>query len=367
MNLKISNRIFFVFEIAILLFSLFCWLHFLSRDVSQSMEISETESISMEDIIFEHDVFNQEWNDSFPQRGKFSEIDSLITYYLCREIGLSSIIEGKEGWLFYQDTIPDYTGEYYYSEEELASIVSLMRDIENYFDERDISFTLTIVPNKNSIYSEYMPNIYVYRELSRTDLLVESLYASEINVIYSKELLLGLHTDYQLYYKYDTHWNQLGAYVAVRDILAGWNIILPPLSQCSISSYSLRENYHNFGDDDLARMAGIRYLLNDEIEYSIDGTYPIDWETINNDSITHIINQDAPNSETIVLIGDSFRASMLPSLCSVFSDVYVVALSQYSEEILEEISGINPDYVIMEFVEREAWSYLPLLLEMGVP
>ena len=41
--------------------------------------------------------------------------------------------------------------------------------------------------------------------------------------------------------------------------------------------------------------------------------------------------------------------SQAPSLCEIFSDVYVIHRSYYRTALLDEI---NPDYLIAEYVER---------------
>ena len=53
--------------------------------------------------------------------------------------------------------------------------------------------------------------------------------------------------------------------------------------------------------------------------------------------------------EIVLLVGDSFRTSMIPALSKVFSDVYVLHRSFYNAIMLDEI---DPDYVIVEYVER---------------
>jgi hypothetical protein len=165
---------------------------------------------------------------------------------------------------------------------------------------------------------------------------------------------LDNHDEFQLYYSYDTHWNQLGAYVGVKNVMESWNISKPILAERSILSYNLAGNYHYCGVDDLAKMVGMRsFLYNDEKEYEVEGTGVMDWKEFedeqNNNEVSYFYNADAQMKATLLLVGDSFRTAMIPSLRETFSDVYVVHRSYYTADLLDEI---EPEYLIAEYVER---------------
>jgi hypothetical protein len=223
-------------------------------------------------------------------------------------------------------------------------------------NERNIKFTILVPPNKENVYSEYMPDSYTHAEVSRTDKLIDYLDENGVNIVSAKQELLDNHEDFQLYYSYDTHWNQLGAYIGVKKVLDSWNIRKPALNKCSIISYNLAGNYHYGAVDDLAKMLGMRKLLyHDEIEYKIKGIEEINWEKFekeqDNNEVSYYDNADAPIKAKLLLVGDSFRISMIPSLRETFSDVYVAHSFFYSSEFLEKI---EPEYLIAEYVERRS-------------
>ena len=142
--------------------------------------------------------------------------------------------------------------------------------------------------------------------------------------------------------------------MGVKSILDKWNIEIAPLSERKINSKNLFGAYHISGEDDLAKMVGLREIaFNDDIEYSVDGTKEIDWNAVSlaqqNEEVYHITNSSAKNKATVLLVGDSCRVAMLPSLCEAFTDVYVLHRSYYNTKMLDEIS---PNYLISEYVER---------------
>lgn len=287
-----------------------------------------------------------------------SKIDSIVTYYTTKEITSVQVLLGKDGWLFYKSTtdgdpIADYEGKNIYSLNQMDELLENVSAAQQELQKREIRFSLFVAPNKENIYSEFMPDNYIYSETSRTDILIEYLEKNDINIISPKQEMLNQKEQEQLYYSYDTHWNQLGAYLGVRELLIHWGISLPELSDRIISCKPLKGHYHYCAEDDLAKMIGLLGVFDDEIEYKIEGTPSIDWQQYEKEQtaeeVSFFFNPQAVRNEVVLLVGDSFRTSMIPALSEVFSDVYVLHRSFYDSSMLDEI---DPDYVIAEYVER---------------
>lgn len=142
----------------------------------------------------------------------------------------------------------------------------------------------------------------------------------------------------------------------MKSVFEAWDISEPDLSKRNILTKNLSKNYHYCGDDDLARMVGLRDIVfNDELEYEIDGTIPMDWQRFadeqNNNQISYFSNPNAQKHATLLLVGDSFRSSMIPALREKFTDVYVAHRLFFTADMLDEI---RPNYFIAEYVERNS-------------
>lgn len=300
--------------------------------------------------------YNSYLNDNLPFKNRLTALNSWVNYCIFRSSVNERVILGKQKWLFYGNTndgdpIGDYEGKNVFTDEKLYDIQESVVNVQNRFAEMGIELAIVIPPNKERIYASFMPDRYVYSETSRTDLMIEQLQEANVNVINPKGSLLNLQSQYQLYFSYDTHWNQLGAYIGTCDILKEWGIETINLSELTILSQPLQGNYHICAEDDLARLLNLRdSVFDDEIEYSIQESYNIDWSEISDDFL-HIGNNEAPNNKKIFLLGDSFRVAMIPALCMYFSDVYVVHRDYYTYSMLVET---KPDYLIVEYVERQS-------------
>lgn len=89
-------------------------------------------------------------------------------------------------------------------------------------------------PNKESVYAEYMPDsVRVYGSESRLDAALPELAAQGLPVYDMKPELLKEADTYQLYYKYDTHWNQIGSFIGSQADCTdfAWNL---DTAQCSL-------------------------------------------------------------------------------------------------------------------------------------
>jgi hypothetical protein len=287
-----------------------------------------------------------------------SMIDSVSGYLILGEVISDQVIGGSDRWLFYKsssdaDPIGDYEGTNLYTEQEMQEMTNSVLDTQKKMQDLGIKFAMVVAPNKENIYSEYMPVTYHHADVSATDILIDHMKENGVNVISPKDDLLKAHHTDQIYYPYDSHWNQPGAYIAVKDVLSFWDLPMPDLSEREISSKPLHLNYHDSGEDDLALIANIRPFLTDELEYEVEGTVPMDWNTFTLEQLSGAVsffhNDQAVNDAAILLAGDSFRHSMVPALREQFSDVYVVHRSYYRDGIIDEI---KPDYVIFEYVER---------------
>ena len=302
------------------------------------------------------DSVGSKW--SVYNKKEFSSIDTRLTYFSTGEISSVQVLSGKNKWLFYKtktdgDPIGDYEGTNIQTPQEMEKIAKTALSAQKRLADRGTELVILAAPNKEGIYWENMPETYVHAERTRTDILVDYLLNKGINIVSPKKDLLDAHLSTQLYYCYDTHWNQLGAYIAVRDTLAPWGISMPELSERTVTSKPLHGNYHYNAQDDLSKMVGLREILTDETEYEVDGTVPMEWGPYEREQslkeVSHFSNDKALNKASVLLVGDSFRSAMIPALREQFADVYVTLRADYKPEILDEI---HPDYLIAEYAER---------------
>lgn len=276
-------------------------------------------------------------------REQCATLNSKLTYYLTGKTYIEStqVLLGKEQWLFYKselDGMPlaDYQGTRQFTEEELQTIMEafvLQRDL---FAKKGIRFIVYIIPNKEIVYSDFMPDTVIrYSKESRVDLLVDYIREnSDLEIVYSKSSFLEEVKHSQLYYKYDTHWNALGAFVGVQDLLYQ----LYGSKDLLVSKLPVIVGKAERGD--LAAMLHMREIFCDDVCYSIPDEQ---------------LDHNQKTEDRILLVGDSFGEEMVRYLDYYFSYVENVGIFEY-----QGISAENPpNIVVWECVER----YIERMLE----
>lgn len=126
------------------------------------------------------------------------------------------VILGSDGWLYFSDTLPDYMGQGM-SDTELRYLANDLALMQEYIVSQGKHFIFTIAPNKNSIYSEHMPE-YIENRHSESNAARVGAYLDAAGVNYL-DLLDILGNEENLYYKTDTHWNSRGAALAADGLL----------------------------------------------------------------------------------------------------------------------------------------------------
>jgi hypothetical protein len=168
-------------------------------------------------------AFESWWNDSFGFRR------SLVVAYsrALLSLGVSStpsVIVGKSGWLFFagDDALASYRAVQPLTEAELTRWQRRMERRQAWLAERGIRFLVVIAPNKETIYPEYMPaRLNRVRDTTRLDQIVSHLRErSSVAILDPRAALRSAKAGGTVYFRTDTHWNDAGAWLLHREIVA---------------------------------------------------------------------------------------------------------------------------------------------------
>ena len=309
--------------------------------------------------------YNIYFDDNFPFRNKWIYLNNLIDYKIFGKSSNADVIIGNEGWLFGLYTLADYEKSNLYDEEELEVLLADLLVTQQYFDERGIEFIFYVAPNKNTIYSEYMPGKEgVPKGPSRTEQAIQYIREnSDITVIYPKEEVLqakAAYPDLQLYFKIDTHWNYMGAYWGTKPLLEKMGVKTEPFEQ--VTWEEINEPVLRWHGYDLAEMLGISEHLSVDTNYHLSGYTK---NEVSSDGEAALIMSDfygdernysnSKDKRKVYFARDSFGVSMLPFLSAEFGEVYSVHKDKLDAKTIDEES---PDIFIYEVVERNSFGLI---------
>jgi alginate O-acetyltransferase complex protein AlgJ len=139
--------------------------------------------------------------------------------------GSPRYLVGRNGWFFHRsvDHVLDQArGVNRFTTAELERWIAVMERRRRWLERRGIAFLVVIAPSKHSIYPEYLPAWFDRVGPTRYDQLVERLRrGSSLELLDLHGPLLRAKPDERLYFRSDGHWDDLGAFVAYREI-AQW-------------------------------------------------------------------------------------------------------------------------------------------------
>lgn len=308
------------------------------------------------------------YSDNLPFRNYFIKFYSFLQYNIFREVESERVIFAKDGWMFYKnvndgDPIPTYKKIDSFSDSELKDSANSLVALKKYCEDRNCKFLFFIAPNKENIYSEYMPDsIKRTNGMSRTEQLIWYLKNNtDIDVIYPEEFLLNKKKEkYVIYYKYDTHWNSYGGFCSASFILEKLNRPLPNKDFVVIHDTDSFGKTAEMGKGyDLAKLVGMQDFLKEPYKFEVDKyeNYPVDGGMAPANEISRY-SCDGIKDSKLFMIRDSFGESMAPVLASGFRNSSVM-LYYYFDKSLIDIE--KPDIFIYEVAER----YLPRVTKDG--
>jgi hypothetical protein len=146
---------------------------------------------------------------------------------------------GRDGWYFLCNDsnrcIDQYVGKLRLGAHELSEYSRLFEARRAFFEHEGIPFILAVLPSKEHVYSEFLPNsVAAHPPYSLLDQLLElpNQRVLDLRQCQSDAKRQGLAC-----YRTDSHWTSLGAYFAYREIVHNISAALrskmsaPPLEE----------------------------------------------------------------------------------------------------------------------------------------
>lgn len=259
-------------------------------------------------------------------------------------------IAGDNGWLVYtaEGDINDYQKVGLFSEEELAQFQHNLDALSGVYAERGIDLIVVIVPNKNTIYPERVPDLPVLGVESRLDQVTAYLreHGSE-QLVDLRPALLAAKAEREMYYATDTHWNDYGAYIAYAALLDEAGITPRPATDFDVVT-------RDPALLDLSENIGATILPESKTQFAPRFDLRASFKNLNLGGrrlmLSYVPGTSLPD---VVLYYDSFFFNVIPMLGEHFN--HGLYVQNYTGGGLWNLSWVDerePDVVIIEFAER---------------
>ncbi|MDR0286832.1 MAG: hypothetical protein LBI03_03865 [Clostridiales bacterium] len=295
--------------------------------------------------------FDSWYSDHFAFKAQLNTGYGSLFYYLLNESPNSKVIAGRQDWLFFNETIDDYTGKNLLTPRQIECVARTVELENNYLKSLGIPYVFTIAPNKNTLYGEFMPSRYFRtKEPSNLDILADRLKNSDVTYVDLKNLFLDLKnavgTDYY-YHKRDTHWNNLGALMAYRKIMSTVAEKVPDFvyDNYDDAKYTLEKTWTGDLDEMLLPALNIKDF---QYNFNLQKLYTTDKPMSGPEDIS-IITKNPLKTNSLLIFRDSFYNSMLDFVSNGINSVDYSRAVPFQFNLAE---NDKPDAVVFEIVER---------------
>lgn len=279
-------------------------------------------------------------SDRFFLRQELISLDNYLTAFVFGNSGEDKVIQGKDGWLFFTETLDDYTGTDPMSQRELFSAAKNLQLMQLYCRSEGKDFAFLIAPNKNSLYGAYMPDYGIKAQKTDAESLMELLEGMDVKTV--DLFTVFRHVGQPLYFAHDSHWNSRGAALGADVINAAFGV----KSDYYSGDFSKKQphegdlyamTYPAFTDPETDSVYG------GTLSYSFTGknTKPdsIRLETTGNGEGRLVAYRDSFGNLLFPYLADSYASAM-------FSRSTSYDMTQEADDILVELVERNLRYLI---------------------
>jgi len=301
-------------------------------------------------------------NDHFGFREELIELNNKIRYSL-NESPVKTVIRGSGEWLFYKIHDP-LMSNHPLSEEVLKGNLVARADYikQSYreFKGQGIVYQHIVVPNKMSLYPEYLPKLYALTDINATyDFFKKQLSATSKTIAFDAIDVLEPYVtnDYgfDLYFKNDTHWNAVGAYLVYRESLRRLKKEEPSMA-LAIKDHTFRPQVKAGGD--LANFIGLSSSLTAREPRT---EFPSCTDRANIKLVKQGLSLATCNTNdtTMLLVADSFITGIYAYMSESVGSLYMTGQKTTRADLKQIIEDVKPDVVVEILVERSLVRELP--------
>ncbi len=270
-------------------------------------------------------------NDKVPFRAYFLSAANFIKGEVLHA-PTSNVITGKGGWLYYNNESEDFMNTNALTEEQVRSVCVTLSLIEERIEGTGGKFTFVAMPNKASIYGEYLPDNY--KEAPENNLIRIQNMAKDMGLNYTdmrQTLLDNKDKGEGIYHRRDSHWNYMGA-------LIGYDAIMNSLGRDHDPHEGAEYTYEKTWRGDLDKLLyPVGGVMDYQYDFKIDhcdfsfkdprGVRDQEAQLANfmsdredKDDFFIVKNRELKDGSKVFMVRDSFGRALLPFVIDCYSE-----------------------------------------------
>lgn len=314
------------------------------EEAAGNEHLTELPSVRDEDGVWNMEYLSQLSDylaDHVAFRHELITLHSRLCGALFSSLPNEDVLLGADGWLYYTQTLSDYQGVDLMTPRACYGAARSLALIAEFCQGQGVDFLFTIAPNKNSLYPDAMPARYHPAEEDGNARRIAG-WLEEMEVPYLDLFELFRSQDQVLYFRTDSHWNNLGA------ALAG-DALCAALGRPQAPFFGLDHEMQPTHRGDLYEMAYPAGALLEEdavFERGFAFTYP---RGIRSAEDITIRTENPAQTGSLLMFRDSFGNALHPFMAERFGAACFSRAMPYNLTYLEREQA---DTLVIEIVER---------------
>ncbi len=291
------------------------------------------------------------FNDNLAFKNEIRKYRAEALYKVLNTAADARVLIGKNDFLFYDgttdgNTINNYRKIARFTKKEKEKIKDNLVETKDYFQKQGKPFYVIMVPDKENVYREYMPDVIESKKSSKAsmaeDLINYLKENTDLNILYLKDALMKGKDKGRVFLRYDTHWTDYGAYLGVMEIVSN---IEKDYQKPEVTFKKGTTEY------DLANMSLISNIINKKDLVTDKFLEDVDVTCKEKDEY-QVCNSNGQIDKTLILTGDSFRLATIQFLSKIYKRT--VFINVLRDDYSDVIKKYDADVLLFESVERYA-------------
>lgn len=280
--------------------------------------------------------------DHFALRQRLITANAALEAAVFHRSAQDSVTLGRDGWLFYAETVDNYLHTDPLTDRELFGAARTLALLTEYAGNHGARLVFTVAPNKASLYPEYLP--YVGAPLEGQDDIDRLVPLLEEQGVDYVDLFAPFREEEQvLYHAADSHWTRRGAALAHDTLMEALGL------EGRTEWYAQPGRTEKTHRGDLYEMLyPTGPALEDETEFDKEFSFtPV--RPIRGPEDQRIETENPARSGSLLMFRDSFGNTLYPFLADSFGHAVFSRSMPWQMTLLEETGA---DTVVLELVER---------------
>jgi alginate O-acetyltransferase complex protein AlgJ len=294
--------------------------------------------------------------DRFGFRHQLIGVNNLVMLFGLGVSPVDDLVVGKNGWVFYDanESLAVGRGLRPFTFAELEGWRCTLEARRDWLAARAAAYVFVVAPDKHTIYPDLLPD-YLARvgKHTRFEQLLDHMAAhSSVTIVDVRPAMAAARREHPIvYYPHGTHWNDIGAWAAYREVMEAAHAALPAIvprwrdEPMLVPTERAKESWDRRLHID-GRLTTADWTIRDP---EPNWTLVYELKKVPRQRMTEIPSAPTPR---VVVVHDSFA---VPWQRWMSQHLGYVAYLWQAELDYAFVSQQRPDLVIQEHVERHLW------------